>query len=338
MILTYKIKHGRDFSDQFRKARQIIKFFIGKDYVTNSDVRQFGLKSDIVTQLIRKYHHNKKLKKVLKIKLPISGGKLSIKGKWLWSPQLGIGINLLWIPKFEKLNQIEVGEKYVYVSVTHKDNGQYKPKGFIGIDLNVTKHIAVASDPKTGKVLKLGKKALHVRKKYQRLRRIHQINGRYRTLKKLKNRESNITRDLNHKISRKLVDTAYSKQKGLRLEDLKGIRNRNIKKAFRYALNSWSFYQLRQFIEYKAKLLGVPVEYIDPAYTSKVCSKCGLIGERNGKNFKCPCGHVDNADSNAAFNISKGAITVNLLPVQSKTGKGKPGSLKKLYLKAGNFK
>ena len=118
---------------------------------------------------------------------------------------------------------------------------------------------------------------------------------------------SNTTGDINHKVSRKIVDVAKESGKDIKLEDLTGIRSgKNQAKSFRYAKNSWSFYQLQQMIEYKAKLLGVEVAYVEPAYTSKTCSRCGHIGDRNGKSFKChACGHVDHADSNAGFNIAK---------------------------------
>ena len=112
---------------------------------------------------------------------------------------------------------------------------------------------------------------------------------------------------MNHKISSKLTKEALKQNAGIVLEDLTGIRKtKKQAKSFKYALHSWSFYQLKTFIEYKAKLLGVPIAKVAPYFTSQECSKCGLIGERNKKLFKCPhCGHVDHADVNASFVIGR---------------------------------
>lgn len=125
------------------------------------------------------------------------------------------------------------------------------------MDLNTTGHVAVVANLKTGKVWKLGKSAQHIHKKYMNIRRNLQKKGKYKKAKQMKNRESRIVRNLNHHISKKIVEIAYtSKYSNINLERLRNIRKTatgNRAKNFRYSLNSWSFYQLQKLIEYKTK-------------------------------------------------------------------------------------
>lgn len=309
MILTYKIKHGRDFSDELRKAKKVARFAIQTRSRSSKDVKHIGLKSMIANQILKKYSNNSRAEKVKSVKLaiPHQGIKLDRDTRTIYAPCLKLSLKYDFPDNFEKINQIEIGKEYAYVSVSIPEPEIVEPKSWLGVDRNTTGHIAVVADPETGKVLKLGKSALHVRQKYKNLRRRLQKKGKYDKVKQIKDRESRIVRDINHKVSKEIVDTAKETGKGIKLEDLTGIRNsKNQAESFRYAKHSWSFYQLQQMIEYKAKLLGVEVAYVEPAYTSKCCSRCSHIGIRNGKSFKCPaCGHVDHADSNAGFNIAE---------------------------------
>ena len=308
MILTYKLRHERDFSEELKKARQVAEFALEHKSLSSKDVKHIGLKSVISCQILRKYSRNKKLKRINSVNLtiPNQGIKVDKEQRIIRIPSLALRLNYQFPNHFTKINQIEINKEYIFVSVTVPEETPMKTDKWIGVDLNTTGHIAVMANPETGKVKKLGKKAEHVHKKYKNIRKRLQKTGKYRLVKRIKNRESRIVRDMNHKISRKIVEEAKEIEGGIKLEKLKGIRETaKSRRSFRHSLHSWSFYQLQDMIEYKAKLLGVPIEYVNPYHTSKECSRCGVLGNRNGKSFKCPgCGHVDHADSNAAFNIA----------------------------------
>ena len=300
MILTYKVKHNSDLKEELKKAVLVAKYALKTKSKSSKDVKHIGLKSVISNQILKKYSSNKKLKRITSVKLTVPSQGLKFEKNLIYISSLKLKIP--FSKKHIKINQIELDDKYAFISCTILEDPILNPSSWIGVDLNVTSHCLVASNSK-GKVFKLGKKALHIHKKYKSIRRTLQKKKKYKAVKRIKNKESRIVRDLNHKISNKIVKEAKKSNSGIVLEDLKGIRNnKKQSKDFKYSLHSWSFYQLRTFIEYKAKLLGVLVIKIDPHYTSQQCSKCGLLGERNKKIFKCPhCGHVDHADVNASF-------------------------------------
>ena len=308
MILTFNIKHNRDFSDELKKAKQVAEFAIRTHTLSSKDVKHFGLRSIIANQILRKYSRNKKIKKVGHVNLiiPNQGIRVDREKQEIYIPSLKLTIQYSFRNDFEKVNQIEVDEQYAHVSVTIPEKPVIQPRTWLGVDRNTTGHVAVVANPQTGEVWKLGKKAEHIHNKYREIRRKLQKAKKYKMLNKIKNRESRIISDLNHKVSRKIVEIAKKDNAGIKLEKLDGIRNnKKHTKPFNYGLNSWSFYQLQKFIEYKAKLNGIPITYVEPENTSKECSRCGSIGIREAKSFKCPqCGHVDHADANASFNIA----------------------------------
>lgn len=308
MILTFKIKHNKDFTTELDKGRKVAEYVLTHKTRSSKDVKQFGLKSAIANQILRKYGNNKTIKNVRKIKLtvPSQSIKFNRDERTLEIPCLDFKTHYSFRNDYDKINQIELDNQYAYVSINIKEQPEIQPKVWLGLDRNTTGHIAVLANPQTGKIVKLGKEALHIHNKYKSIRKKMQKKGKFGVLKKIKNRESRIIRNLNHQISKEIVQTAIDSNAGIKLEALEGIRkNRKHSRKFNYSLHSWSFYQLQSFIEYKAKLCGIPLTYVEPKYTSQECSRCGNLGIRDSKEFVCHnCGHVDHADANASFNIS----------------------------------
>jgi len=124
-------------------------------------------------------------------------------------------------------------------------------------------------------------------------------------LKKYSGRERRKARDLCHKISRTIVDLAKRHGFGIIMEDLKGIRGRmNCGKMLNRRLHSWNFRRLQFYVEYKAKLEGLPVVYVNPRGTSSLCPVCGGRLASNGhRRVKCKCGYEGDRDVIACLNM-----------------------------------
>jgi IS605 OrfB family transposase len=180
--------------------------------------------------------------------------------------------------------------------------------GMLGVDLGIT-NLATDSEGEhfTGAVVHVVRKKYHQRR--QRLQRVGTKNAK-RRLRQIRRRESRFQGDTNHCISKQLVQKAAVSCKAIALEDLSGIRERvTVRHEHRYERHSWAFFQLRQYISYKAAWAGVPVYLVDPRNTSRTCSACGHCEKANRKSqesFLCQrCGFATNADENAALNISR---------------------------------
>lgn len=156
-----------------------------------------------------------------------------------------------------------------------------------------------------------GGKLRHKRDMFLARRRKLQSNGSKsakRCLKRISGRERRHVKETNHIVSKRIVEeAARSGTKVIILEELTNIRKR-IKgsKRMRSRLHRWSWYELQQFVEYKAQAEGIEVVYVNPAYTSQTCSKCDCLGSRHKHLFKCSnCGSYQHSDRNAAINLLK---------------------------------
>jgi len=204
------------------------------------------------------------------------------------------------------------GNFYLSVSCEVEEPTVQEFSDFLGIDLGIV-NLATDSD---GTIFS-GKAVEDIRRKFSHRRRNLQRNGTKackRKLKQISKKQSRYQADTNHVISKHIVRTAQDTNRGIALEDLKGIRDRGtvFRRRQRNKHANWSFSQLRLFIEYKAKLAGIRVTTVDPRNTSRTCTKCNHIDKANRKTqslFLClSCGHSAPADFNAALNIRARAL------------------------------
>jgi putative transposase len=186
---------------------------------------------------------------------------------------------------------------------------------FLGVDLGVA-NVAVDS---TGEAFS-GEQVKRVRRRRAKARQTWQrrkaggSRSARRRLREMAGRERRFQRWANHGVAKRLVEKARAMALGLALESLTGLgkRRATASKPLRKILGRWAFSQLRLFVEYKARLAGVRVVLVDPAYTSQTCSACGVCDKASRKSqseYECVgCGFSAHADHNAATNVAARAL------------------------------
>jgi IS605 OrfB family transposase len=186
-------------------------------------------------------------------------------------------------------------------------DAELRPSGpAMGVDVGENTLAAVS----TGKVF--GGEALrHRRDLYLAQRRRLQSNGSQsarQRLRQVSGKEMRRVKHVNHETSKAIVAVAEAAGVGkITMEDLRHIRDRiKAGRRVRARLHRWAFRQLQTFIEYKARAVGIAVEYVNPAYTSQTCSCCGGLGQRAKHRFVCAqCGLRAHADLNASRNLAR---------------------------------
>lgn len=177
--------------------------------------------------------------------------------------------------------------------------------GIMGVDLGLKCPAVSFSDNGKVKFFGNGHKNKYIRRRFAAKRKKLQRAKKLNAVRKLDNKEQRITTDIDHKLSREIVNYAYDNGiKTIKLEALENIRRttRQSRKNNR-SLHSWSFYRLQQFIKYKAALLDIDVVEVNPAYTSQVCPNCGKHNVSDDRKYSCECGYQGHRDVVGAINI-----------------------------------
>lgn len=208
-----------------------------------------------------------------------------------------------------KLGTLRISKKsgkwiaQIAIEVIEKQNNN---ENIMGIDLGLkVPAVAVTSNGKT-KFFGNGRQNKYIRRKYKTLRQKLSKAKKLKKIKQIADKEQRWMKDQDHKISRQIVNFATENDVSIiRLEKLTNIRNtaRTSRKNEKN-LHTWSFYRLAKFIEYKANLGGIKVEYVNPEYTSQKCPQCGSLNKARDRKYVCKvCGYQTHRDRVGAMNI-----------------------------------
>ncbi|MFN8486529.1 MAG: transposase [Caldilineaceae bacterium] len=228
---------------------------------------------------------------------------------YLWSALRFVEVRLVYDKKARKYNWHIVVENGKQAKPAPGNNG-------VSVDMGEI-HPAVVGDENEATIITCrewrheaqghAKRLASFRKALSRKKK---GSRRYRKLVRSKNRmkakHKRIIRDIEHKVSREMVNVAVEcKADTIAMGDVRDLADGiDIGKKSNQQISGWSHGQIRKLTEYKAEAEGIKVELVDEAYTSQTCPNCGGKHKPRGRNYRCPsCGFRSHRDVVGQVNI-----------------------------------
>lgn len=211
--------------------------------------------------------------------------------------------------KLVKIN----GKWFFHMSITFEsaDFDKSQLKHVVGIDRGLN-FLATVFDEQQKTQFFNGREIINKRNQFALKRKQLQQKGTAsarRRLKAIGQKENRWMNDVNHRITKTLLDH-YGSDTLFVIEDLTNITFdiTTLRKSQHSKFKSWAFYQFEQFLTYKAQMNQSEVVKIDAHYTSQRCPHCGIINKNNRKHdtheYVCDnCGYRSNDDRLGAMNI-----------------------------------
>jgi len=243
------------------------------------------------------------------------------------TPQGRVRFRLLHGQYHEKFKAMRPGQAWLvkrgrelWLKVVFRTEVELRePNGrVLAIDVNEN-NITIAS-PGGFRQIRTGERPIRVAYFLKRRKIQASVRGkaRARLLAKYRGRERNRIRDLYHKLANEVLRVAEAEDVSvIVLEDLKGIRSHiRYGREMNGRLHRWSFRQLQAIIEYKAKLRGLRVAYVNPRNSSSLCPRCGGKLKPDGHRLlRCPnCGLKADRDVIGAWNLAQRYVGSSVPP------------------------
>jgi IS605 OrfB family transposase len=165
------------------------------------------------------------------------------------------------------------------------------PNKVMGIDLGINRPVTmyITDEKRQPQQININDKIQHDRMRMMKQRRSLQQSLKYakgghgrakktKSMEDFREKESHWAQTINHTISANVIKTALEYNVGvIKMEDLTGITtNKND-----YFFKSWGYYQLQNYIKYKAEQVGIKIKWINPMNTSRECPTCNNVHEEN---------------------------------------------------------